>query len=683
MQEKEAVVDIEDYGYDLPGVQTLLSQLEGVKRDLGAITKELERIRGEAWHLSRTYPQVKENIMERLTDVDECWENLDKKFLERKARLSQAEQVQLYFNDCRELMAWANEMHALVISEELANDVLGAELLIKRHEEYKREIEKQWLKYEEIQRAGGDLIKNGHFMSAEIEEKLLELSELMKKVKESWDMRKELYEENWEIQLLRRELEQAEAWLAAKESFLSDPTYGDSVSEVEGLLKKHHDFEKMLAAQEEKFAQLSRKTKRERNLLKQVDTEESEQKDKSKVVRVPSLKRKTSDKRNTPPKVIEIKSTTPLPSAPLPSMSWRAPLETIFSPVEKSSSTFQQLSAGRAPEVLSSNKTEMKAERRLSEIITPPTPKLVGPRATSLESHSPLSSPLSPTPTSQQRSSSLSESFAPSLLSPHEKSAAGSSFSNLQTKLMATPPKPSQRSLDQSSDLLLSNSSKERFETASLVSASLQHMEGFLEKRDQLLPGRQQPSSRSWKSFYVKLDGLKLDFYNDEKEASKNAPTVLSLSIPGAKCERLVNYIRKENTFMLRLRDGAEYFFAAPSRTLMEDWLQSLQNNIGHSNRSHSTAMVQPFVPNTETSQTRLWELPDRDSAERLTSKSSLLRRTPSFKIKPERESAAFRRDFKEDGTAVTRASITTLSLEQSGNKTKLLPSVLEAGREK
>uniref|UniRef100_A0A8C5IUB0 Calponin-homology (CH) domain-containing protein n=1 Tax=Junco hyemalis TaxID=40217 RepID=A0A8C5IUB0_JUNHY len=239
----------------------LQSILSPFQRDLGVIMKELERIRGDAWHLSRTYPQVKENIMERLTDVDECWENLDKKFLERKARLSQAEQVQLYFNDCRELMAWANEMHALVISEELANDVLGAELLIKRHEEYKREIEKQWLKYEEMQQAGGDLMKKGHFMSVEIEEKLLELSELMKKVKESWDMRKVLYEENWEIQLLRRELEQAEAWLAAKESFLSDPSYGDSVSEVEELLKKHHDFEKMLAAQEEKFAQLSRKTK--------------------------------------------------------------------------------------------------------------------------------------------------------------------------------------------------------------------------------------------------------------------------------------------------------------------------------------------------------------------------------------------------------------------------------------
>ncbi|NWY43671.1 SPTN5 protein, partial [Sylvia atricapilla] len=657
MQEKEAVVDIEDYGYDLPGVQTLLSHLEGVERDLGVIMKELERIRGDAWHLSRTYPEVKENIMDRLTDVDECWENLDKKFLERKARLSQAEQVQLYFNDCRELMAWANEMHALVISEELANDVLGAELLIKRHEEYKREIEKQWLKYEEMQRAGGDLMKNGHFMSVEIEEKLLELSELMKKVKESWDMRKVLYEENWEIQLLRRELEQAEAWLAAKESFLSDPSYGDSVSEVEELLKKHHDFEKMLAAQEEKFAQLSRKTKREMNLLKQVDTEESEQKDKGKIVRVPSLRRKSSDKRNPPPKVTEIKSTTPLP--PTHNVSWRVPLETIFSPVEKSP-RFQELTSSEVPEVLSSNKTEMKAETRLGEIVTPATPKTVGPQAASLESHSSLDSPLSPAPRSQQQSSNLSESQATAHISPQEKGAVGTSFSDLQTKLTATPPKPGQKSLDNSPNLLLSSYSWERLKNTSTVSASLQNMEGFLEKRDQILPRRQQPHSRSWKSFYVKLDGLKLDCYNDDEEATKNISTVLSLDISGAKCERLVNYSRKENAFMLRLRDGAEYFFAAPSQALMEDWLQSLQNNIGHSNRSHSTVTAQSFISNTEASQKRVWDFPDRVSAERLTSKSSLMRRTPSFKIKPERESAESSRDFKEDGPTVTRASITS-----------------------
>lgn len=47
MQEKEAVVDIEEYGYDLPGVQTLLSQLEGVEvREAAKKQMEIKDING-------------------------------------------------------------------------------------------------------------------------------------------------------------------------------------------------------------------------------------------------------------------------------------------------------------------------------------------------------------------------------------------------------------------------------------------------------------------------------------------------------------------------------------------------------------------------------------------------------------------------------------------------------------
>ncbi|KAH0620637.1 hypothetical protein JD844_021300 [Phrynosoma platyrhinos] len=261
MQEKESVLDREDYGYDLPGVQTLLSQHEGIERELAALAKELERVRGEAWHLGRLYPQPRDNMMSRLTEVDECWDKLEWKSVERKQKLKQAEKVQMYFNDCRALIAWAKEMHSLIISEELASDLLGAELLIKRHGEYKCDIEKQWPKYEALEQTGNSLMMDGHFMSMEIQEKLSELLELMEKVRESWDLKKNLYEENWEIQLLRRELDLAETWLTAKEGFVSDPSYGNSISDVEHLLKKHQDFEKMLQAQEEKFAQLNKKTK--------------------------------------------------------------------------------------------------------------------------------------------------------------------------------------------------------------------------------------------------------------------------------------------------------------------------------------------------------------------------------------------------------------------------------------
>ncbi|XP_032649741.2 spectrin beta chain, non-erythrocytic 5 [Chelonoidis abingdonii] len=645
MQEKEAVVDIDGYGYDLPGVQTLLSQHEGVERDLAAIAKELKRIQGEARRLSRLYPQAKENIMERLTEVDECWEKLTMKSVERKERLSQAEQVQVYFNDCRELMVWANEMHALVISEELASDVLGAELLIKHHEEYKREIEKQWLKYEDMQQAGNNLVKNGHFMSMEIEEKLSELSELMKKVKESWDLRKELYEENWEIQLLRRELDQAEAWLAAKEGFLSDPSYGDSVSDVEELLKKHRDFEMMLAAQEDKFVQLNRKTKREMKILKQIYAEENGQKERGKVIRVPSLRRKPSDRRMPSSRLIELKRTRPLPSlSSSSSLVLRGPLETIASPVQKSTEAFQQFGSEENPEMLPNTNGETKGVRRLSEINTQPTQKLMGLQVTSLGSHSSPSSPVN-----RRSATSLSESYSKDLLSSHEKNLSSCPISNLEIKVVKTPPRSSQSSLDVSPHSPQSSSSLERSENDLLVSVSHQNMEGLLEKRDQLLPGRKQPHSRSWNSYYVKLNKQKLDFYSDETEASKNVTTIPSISVAGAKCERLTDYARKENTFSLRLSDGAEYYFAARSQKLMDEWIQALRSDIGHSNSYASKLMAQPVAPNTESPQTRPWNFPGGGPAERQTSRGLLLRRTPSFKVRQETESANIPREAEGD----------------------------------
>ncbi|XP_019374606.1 PREDICTED: spectrin beta chain, non-erythrocytic 5 [Gavialis gangeticus] len=657
MQEKEAVVDINDYGYDLPGVQTLLSQLEGVERDLAAIMKAMERIRGEARQLSHLYPQVKENIMERLTEVNECWENLDRKFLERKKRLSQAEQVQVYFNDCRELMVWANEMYALVISEELASEVLGAELLIKRHEEYKREIEKQWLKYEEMQQTGNNLVKDGHFMSMEIEEKLSELSELMKKVRESWDLRKKLYEENWEIQLLRRELEQAEAWLAAKESFLSDPSYGGSVPEVEELLKKHQDFEKMLAAQEEKFAQLNRKTKREMKLLQQTDTEESRQKEKGKLIRIPSLRRKPSDKKFPSSRLIEIKSTQPLRSKSSPSLALRSPLETIFSPIQTSPDTFKKFSYREVPLMVSSTNGEMKAERTPSETSFPSTSKPMSPHA--MTSGSPVSqkpSFLPSVPISKQSTSSFTD-----LVSDHKKHVGNSPLFDLETKVAMTSPGPGQRS----PNLPQSSFSFERSANDFSVSMSHQSMEGLLEKRDQLLPGRKLPTSRSWKSCYVKLSGKTLHFYNNEKQAAQNITTILSVSVEGAQCEKLTGYVRKNNTFSLQLIDGSEFCFSAPSQKLMDDWVQALRNNMGHSNSQDAKVTA-----NTAGPQIKPRVFPDEVPAEKL-STGLLVRRTPSFKVKPEKASADAHRELERDtqGFITMQTSNSTYYPTDAGSK--------------
>lgn len=55
---------------------------------------------------------------------------------------------------------------------------------------------------------------------------------------------------------INRDADQADTWSAKQEAFLENQDLGDSLDSVEALIKKHEDFEKSLAAQEEKIKAL-------------------------------------------------------------------------------------------------------------------------------------------------------------------------------------------------------------------------------------------------------------------------------------------------------------------------------------------------------------------------------------------------------------------------------------------
>jgi len=59
-----------------------------------------------------------------------------------------------------------------------------------------------------------------------------------------------------DLQLFYRDTEQADAWMSKQEAFLDNQNLGDSLDSVEAMMKKHEDFEKSLAAQEEKIKAL-------------------------------------------------------------------------------------------------------------------------------------------------------------------------------------------------------------------------------------------------------------------------------------------------------------------------------------------------------------------------------------------------------------------------------------------
>ncbi|XP_074140888.1 spectrin beta chain, non-erythrocytic 5, partial [Sminthopsis crassicaudata] len=293
IQEKATLLSQGDCSPNLPSVQVLQRQQRNLERELVAMEKEVGRVRAEAGWLGRLYPAVQESLAQRLAEVQASWSALATKAQSRAQWLQQAAHGHVFLDRCRELLGLTQEMQRLLMLEEPCGDVSGAERQLLQHEGLRQDIEEHWLLVQDAQREGEQLAGSDHVMSQEVKEWLQELGDQMQELLEKWARRQELYKENWELQKLRQELEKADTWLSSREGLLLDPNLGNSVSDVEELLRKHQDLEKTLAAQEEKFDQLQRKTEIDQKLMEQVEVEGSRSKTTEKrSVHIPSLNKR-------------------------------------------------------------------------------------------------------------------------------------------------------------------------------------------------------------------------------------------------------------------------------------------------------------------------------------------------------------------------------------------------------
>ena len=70
---------------------------------MAAISDQVESITKEAERLIGTFPDAQEHIAAKHEEMVGAWNTLVEKAGHRKEKLTQAEQLQMYFNDFREL----------------------------------------------------------------------------------------------------------------------------------------------------------------------------------------------------------------------------------------------------------------------------------------------------------------------------------------------------------------------------------------------------------------------------------------------------------------------------------------------------------------------------------------------------------------------------------------------------
>lgn len=153
-----------------------------------------------------------------------------------------------------------SETLARVTAPDLARDVSGAEALLARHGELRAEIDSRSDAFEAFYDSGAKLIKQGHFLSAEVEERISALRQRHQLLIDTWSTRHRIYEQSLDAQIFIRDAALLDKWLVAREPVLRDERFGESIPQVEDLIRKHDDFEKTIEAQADKFSALRRLT---------------------------------------------------------------------------------------------------------------------------------------------------------------------------------------------------------------------------------------------------------------------------------------------------------------------------------------------------------------------------------------------------------------------------------------
>ncbi|XP_014050858.1 spectrin beta chain, erythrocytic isoform X1 [Salmo salar] len=273
-----------DLGEDFSKADTFHRMHAAFERDISALGKQVQQFQETAVRLHAQYAgdQAVE-IQTQEKEVVEAWKALLDACDGRRKRLEETADKFRFFTMVRDLMAWMESTIQQIETQEKPRDVSSVELLMKYHQGIMSEIDQRGPKFSECEEHGKALLARKHKDSVEISIKLSQQREKRKEMMIKWEDRWDWLRLLLEVCQFARDASVAESWLVAQEPYVASKDLGQTVDEVEKLLKRHEAFEKSTATWEERFSALERLTtlellelRKQQQEMQQIVTEEQQ-----------------------------------------------------------------------------------------------------------------------------------------------------------------------------------------------------------------------------------------------------------------------------------------------------------------------------------------------------------------------------------------------------------------------
>ncbi|XP_063632305.1 spectrin beta chain, non-erythrocytic 2 [Cydia splendana] len=370
-----------DTGRSLQALRAQRRRLTALEDDLAAIKEQHERLTQEAERLGEAFPDAREHVTSKLEDVSEALEALTSRAASCQQQLELSGQLQAYFQQYQDLLAWTNEMIAAVTAPELAHDVPGAERLLARHRELGDEVQAKDDAFNALYADGEKLVREGHFMSADVAERMAALRARRAQLDAAWAARDTIYHQHLDALVFRRDADALDNWITNKVPLVRDGKVGESVAQVEALLARHAELEQAIHSQQDRAQALTRITLVEQAFKQQQESEQAarastaaaqaaeraQRQRQREVERIAELRR-----RDTAP-ILETQA-APAPASPEETLSPAPQFERLprGEPVKRAESMSVMKTPKRTPSFTTRRRTQSFRRHRRGDVELPP-----------------------------------------------------------------------------------------------------------------------------------------------------------------------------------------------------------------------------------------------------------------------------------------------------------------------
>ena len=262
LRDKRPLALSQDYGRDEDSTQILIKKLETLTRDIKAFHSTIDKLEITANKLTERNHFDSDNVTKTMTALRRSHNEVEMQCEQRSRRLEQSVQLYTLLRRADLLLEQLSEQMSVAASEDYGRDVEHVELLIQKFESFMTSLGSNEHKVADIKTESEKLLEDKHPEPERINSKLEEVEQLWEELRELSSARQDALAGAKQVHAFDRDADETIRWIIEKDAIISSEDYGQDLETIQSLARKHHGFERDLAAVKEQVDSVVKEAKR-------------------------------------------------------------------------------------------------------------------------------------------------------------------------------------------------------------------------------------------------------------------------------------------------------------------------------------------------------------------------------------------------------------------------------------